>query len=184
SKWHFSLPQAFWSLHFGSVELELTPQWTLPTLYLVALILCARGAARHAQRRDPRLLIGIATPWLLMFGRLGQMHERYLLWGAVVGEAAVGVGVRVSVLAFVCAAMSAAMITQVLLMDKKLGPTLTTIDFLEHARPAASCLFLVCVGMYLREVLSVRAPSFRRVRETPPALGETRLALAVAVEEA
>src|SRR5262249_49861750 len=44
SNWNFSLKQAFWSLHFGSVELALTPQWTLRTIYLVALILCARGA--------------------------------------------------------------------------------------------------------------------------------------------
>jgi hypothetical protein len=184
ANWNFSLKQAFWSLHFGSFELALTPQWTLRTIYLITLILCARGAARHAQRRDPRLLIAIATPWLLMFALLGQMHERYLLWGAVLSAVALGVSVRLSVLHFVFSAMSAAMITQVLLMDKKLGPTLTTIDFLERTRPLASCLLLVCVGMYLREVLSVRAPSFRRERKAPPVVTETPLGLAVAVEEA
>jgi hypothetical protein len=112
------------------------------------------------------------------------MHERYLLWGAVLSAVALGVSVRLSVLHFVFSAMSAAMITQVLLMDKKLGPTLTTIDFLERTRPLASCLLLVCVGMYLREVLSVRAPSFRRERKAPPVVTETPLGLAVAVEEA
>jgi hypothetical protein len=80
--------------------------------------------------------------------------------------------------------MSAVMITQVLLMDKKLGPTLTTIDFLERARPAASCLLLFCVGLYLREVLSVRALSFRPRQQAQPAVSQPALGLAVAVEEA
>jgi hypothetical protein len=184
SNWNFSLKQILWSLHFGSFQIAFTLQWILRALYLVALILCALGAARQARRRDPRLLIAIATPWLLMFALLGQMHERYLLWGAVLSAVALGVSVRLSVLHFAFSGMSAIMITQVLLMDKKLGPTLSTIDFLEHARPLASCLLLVCVGVYLREVLSGRAPIFRPRRKPAAALGEAPIGLAVAVEEA
>jgi hypothetical protein len=119
-----------------------------------------------------------------MFALLAQMHERYLLWGAILSAVALGVSVRLTVVHFVFSIMSATMITQVLLMDKKLGPTLSTIDFLERLRPFASGLLLVCVAIYFREAISGRAPHFRpprKARATEPA---TSLALAVAAEKA
>jgi hypothetical protein len=85
---------------------------------------------------------------------------------------------------FVFSAMSATMITQVLLMDKKLGPTLSTIDFLERARPIASSVLLVCVAIYFREVLSNRAPLFRARRIGQPVEREGAVALAAATENA
>ena len=181
---NLSLKAPFWSPHLGSLHFTFTLQWTLRIIYLVALLLCSLGAARHARRRDPRLLIAVATPWLLMFALLAQMHERYLLWGAVLSAVALGVSVRLSTLHFLFSAMSATMITQVLLMDKKLGPTLSTIDFLERTRPIASCILLVGVAIYLREVLSNRAPIFRPRRKVRPAAHEAPLALAVAGEKA
>jgi hypothetical protein len=110
------------------------------------------------------------------------MHERYLLWGAVLSAVALGVSVRLSALHFVFSGMSAIMITQVLMMDKKFGPTLSTLDLLERARPIASCIFLLCVGIYFREVLSRRAPSFRHRRKPQPAVTPSQLELAVAAE--
>src|SRR6266566_9000933 len=80
----WSLKDPFWSLNLGSLHFDLTLQWTLRLLYVGALAVCAYGAARHTRDRDPRVLIAIAAPWLLMFALLGQMQERYLLWGAVV----------------------------------------------------------------------------------------------------
>ncbi len=76
------------------------------------------------------------------------------------------------------------MITQVLLMDKKLGPTLSTIDFLERMRPLASGLLLVCVAIYFREALSRRVPQFRPPRQVGTPEPVPPLALAVAAEEA
>ena len=184
SNWNLSLKTPFWSVHLGSLYLVFTLQWTLRLIYLAALVLCARGAARHARRRDPRVLIAIATPWLLMFAILAQMHERYLLWGAVLSAVALGVSVRLTLLHFIFSAMSATMITHVLLVDKKLGPTLSTIDFLERMRPIASCVLLVCVAVYFREVLSTRAPHFRPRPKVQPSEEAAPLALAVAAEEA
>ncbi|MGH8092787.1 MAG: hypothetical protein ACREIF_04885 [Chthoniobacterales bacterium] len=184
SQWNLSLKTPFWSAHLGPLEFAFTLQWTLRLFYLATLVLCALGAARHARRRDPRLLIAIATPWLLMFALLAQMHERYLLWGAVLSAVALGVSGRLAVLHFLFSIMSAMMITHVLLMDKKLGPTLSTIDFLEHIRPIASCVLLVCVAIYFREVLSTRAPYFRPRRKVHPNAQTAPLALAVAAEEA
>ena len=116
----WSLQDPLFSADFGSVHLQLTLQWALRLFYLGAVVLCARGAVQHLRARDPRVLIAIAAPWLLMFGLLGQMHERYLVWGAVVSAVALGVSVRLSIIHFVMSAASTAMIVHVMLVDKKL----------------------------------------------------------------
>lgn len=180
----WSLKTPYWSAHFGSLHLAFTWQWTLRLLYLGTLVLCGLGAARHARRRDPRLLIAIAAPWLLMFALLGQMHERYLLWGAVLSAVALGVSLPLTLLHFLFSAMSAAMIADVLLLDKKLSSTLYAIHLLERARPLASWLLLVAVGIYFWEALSQRRPRFPPRRKTRPAPAEAPRALAVAAEQA
>ena len=63
----------------------------LGTAYAVGLILCARFTARAAQEAQPRILAAFATPWLLSFALLPQMHERYLVYGVVVTAAAAAV---------------------------------------------------------------------------------------------
>jgi hypothetical protein len=102
----------------------------------------------------------ITTPWLLMFALLGQMHERYLVWGAVVSAVALGVSLRLSIIHFIISAASTAMIVHVMLVDKKLEATLPAIDLLKHVRPYASVVVLACVGVYLCSALCV--PVFRR----------------------
>jgi len=106
-------------------------------------------------------LIAIAAPWLLMFALLGQMHERYLMWGAVVSAVALGVSVRLSIIHFLLSAASTAMIVHVMLTDKKLEATLPTIDVLKHIRPYGSIVVLACVAVYLWEAISTRIPAFR-----------------------
>ena len=156
----WSLKDVFWSTQFGSLHFAITLQWTLRLLYLSTLALCARGAARHMRNRDPRLLIAIAMPWLLMFALLGQMHERYLVWGAVVSAVALGVSIRLSMIHFIISAASTAMIVHVMLTDRKIESTLRAIDVLRSARPYASALVLVCVAVYLWNMLSNRIPIF------------------------
>ncbi|MBA3607770.1 MAG: hypothetical protein H0W43_04565 [Chthoniobacterales bacterium] len=184
SYWNLSLKEPIWSPQVGSLHFVFTLQWILRLLYLGALALCALGAARQARARDARLLIALATPWLLMFALLAQMHERYLLWGAVLSAVALGVSLRLTVVHFLFSIMSATMITQVLLMDKKLGPTLSTIDFLERMRPLASGLLLGCVAIYFREALSRRVPQFRAPRKVEEAQPAAPLTLAVAGKQA
>src|SRR6266496_1184933 len=157
----WSLKDPVWSADFGSLHFALTLQWTLRVLYLGALVLCAYGAARHTRNRDPRLLIAIAAPWLLMFALLGQMHERYLMWGAVISAVALGVSIRLSMIHFIISAASTAMIVHVMLTDRKIESTLRAIDVLRSARPYASALVLVCVAVYLWNMLSNRIPIFQ-----------------------
>jgi len=161
----WSLKDPFWSLNLGSLHFDLTLQWTLRLLYLGALALCAYGAARHTRNRDPRVLIAIAAPWLLMFALLGQMQERYLLWGAVVSAVALGVSLRLSVIHFIISAASTAMIVHVMLIDKKLEATLRAIDVLNGVRPYASVVVLACVAVCLWNMLSTRIPIFQIRRD-------------------
>lgn len=158
----WSLKDDLVSVHAGSVHFHLTLQWALRLFFLCTVVLCARGAARHVRNRDPRVLIAIAAPWLLMFALLGQMHERYLVWGAVVSAVALGVSVRLSIIHFIISAASTAMIVHVMLVDKKLDPTLRAIDVLHSIRPYASVLLLVCVAFYFWDALGWGIPAFRR----------------------
>jgi hypothetical protein len=158
----WSLKDDLLSAHVGSVHFHVTLQWALRLLFLGAVALCARGAERHLRNRDPRVLITITAPWLLMFALLGQMHERYLVWGAVVSAVALGVNVRLSIIHFIISAASTAMIVHVMLVDKKLDATLRAIDVLHGIRPYASVFVLVCVVLYFWDALGWRIPVFRR----------------------
>lgn len=163
----WSLKDDLLSAHVGSLHFHLTLQWALRLLFLGAVALCAWGAARHLRNRDPRVLIAIAAPWLLMFALLGQMHERYLVWGAVVSAVALGVNVRLSIIHFIISAASTAMIVHVMLIDKKLDPTLRAIDVLHGIRPYASFLVLACVAIYLWDALGLRIPALERGAAKP-----------------
>ena len=167
SKVGWSLKESFLSADLGFVHLHLTLQWALRLLYLASLALCAHGLARHLRDRDPRVLIAIAAPWLLMFALLGQMHERYLMWGAVVSAVALGVSIRLTVVHFVISLASTAMIVHVMLIDKKLDATLPAIDALKHIRPYGSVVVLACVAVYLWNTFSTRLPVFQH-REVRP----------------
>jgi hypothetical protein len=158
----WSLKDELLPIHIGPVHLDLTLQWALRLLFLSTVVLCARGAARHMRNRDPRVLISITAPWLLMFALLGQMQERYLVWGAVVSAVALGVSVRLSIIHFIISAASTAMIVHVMLEDKKLDATLRAIDVLHNIRPYASVLVLVCVTFYFWDALGLRIPAFQR----------------------
>jgi hypothetical protein len=160
SKLDWSLKDSFYSVHLGSLDLHLTLQWTLRLLYLGGLILCAYGAARQFRDRDPRVLLAVTAPWLLMFALLGQMHERYLMWGAVVSAVAMGISLRLSIVHFIISAASTAMIVHVMLIDKKLEPTIWAIDLLKHIRVYASVVVLAGVAVYVRQTLPM--PMFQR----------------------
>jgi hypothetical protein len=161
----WSLKDPFCSVNLGSLHFYLTLQWTLRLLYLGTLTVCAYGAARQVRDRDPRVLIAITAPWLLMFALLGQMHERYLVWGAVISAVALGVSFRLSIIHFIISAASTAMIVHVMLIDKKFEATLWAIDLLKHVRSFASVLVVACVAVYLWNTL--RLPVLQRRAPRP-----------------
>lgn len=52
-------------------------------VYAAGLTVIARSTARLAQEPHLRILAAFAAPWLLSVALLPQMHERYLVYGAV-----------------------------------------------------------------------------------------------------
>jgi hypothetical protein len=52
-------------------------------VYISGLLLVSRWTARAAENPHPRILAAFAAPWLLSVALLPQMHERYLVYGAV-----------------------------------------------------------------------------------------------------
>ena len=69
-------------------------KYGLFVVFAVGVVLSAFGMAMQSRSRSPRFLAAAAAPWVLMFAVLGQMHQRYLLWGACMtaGAAALGPG--------------------------------------------------------------------------------------------
>ncbi|MGH8581136.1 MAG: hypothetical protein ACREVK_13815 [Gammaproteobacteria bacterium] len=70
---------------------EVTLKQLMATIYFVTLVLCSAGAARHWRRNDPRTLVALIAPWLLLFTIVTQMHERYLLFAAAMSATLIAV---------------------------------------------------------------------------------------------
>jgi hypothetical protein len=73
------------ALHGRATPLLRSVLWLV---YVSGLLLCARFTARAARDPRPQILAAFALPWLLSFALLPQMHERYLVYGAVITAAA------------------------------------------------------------------------------------------------
>jgi len=78
------------------------------------------------------------------------------MWGAVISAVALGINLRLTIAHFVLSLISTAMIAHVMLIDKKLDPTLRVIDALYAVRPYASVLLLACVALFCWEMLVYR----------------------------
>jgi hypothetical protein len=144
----WSLKDTLTHLELGRVSLELTVQWALRLLYLASLGVCSWVAASCSQRKDARILLTFAAPWLLMFALLGQMHERYLLWGGAVSAVAVAISLRPTLLHLLFTGLSGTMILHVMLLDKKLSSTLPLIAFLNNQGAIGSVIFLGASGAF------------------------------------
>ncbi len=98
------------------------PIWTLSIgqlmkgMFGVSLVLCAIALAVHTRRDDPRALAAIAAPWLLFYGLMPQMSNRYSLWGAAVTALLAGVGVGSVLLHLLLSVISAITIIHVMIL--------------------------------------------------------------------
>jgi hypothetical protein len=172
----WSLKDTLARVEFGRVSIELTVQWALRLLYLASLAAASGAAAKYAQRRDARILLALAVPWLLMFGLLGQMHERYLLWGGAVTAVAVAISLRTTLLHLLFTTLSTVMIGHVMLLDKKLPATLPLIAFLSNKMAVASMVFLAALSTFFwlmirpttaHAPLTTRVPAWRSQQTEP-----------------
>ena len=144
-----SLKDTLFELNLGTMTFGLTVQWALRVVYFCGLAGCAVWAARRARADDAKALLAIAAPWLLMLALLGQMRERYSLWGAAATAVTVALSMRLSVLHLIFSLLSTAMIVQVMLGEKQFDPSPQVLDFLDAQHVVAAWIFLTCAALYL-----------------------------------
>jgi hypothetical protein len=83
--------------------------------YVGGLVACAWAAARYARDRDPRFLVAVATPWVLLFTLLPNVRTRYLVWGASLTAVGPAVGLGATLLHIVITALASDNILRTLL---------------------------------------------------------------------
>lgn len=79
------------SLAWLGLDYRPTVQTALRGVYAVLLLLCAGAAAWQMARRDRGVLVALGGVWLMMVAVLPQMHERYMLYPAVLTALAASV---------------------------------------------------------------------------------------------
>lgn len=84
-------------------------------LMVLFMVPCLWAVARQARRRDPRLLVAVAAPWLMFFTFSTQIHERYLIYVAAVGMIWIGQSVGMALLAMLLSIATWMQVTHVLL---------------------------------------------------------------------
>lgn len=145
-------------------RLVVTIKLLMTSLFVVAIPLCAWGVARHARRNDPRFLIAITAPWVILFAVLPQMHERYLFWAGVVSVACVGASSGGFFLYLTVSLFSFAMILHCQLRDdpneyliypRWLAETLMTARYvLVRAHPGLGWAMLLIAAVFLYMTLT------------------------------
>lgn len=113
---------------------------TLWLVYVVGLLLCARFTARMAREPRPHVLAAFAAPWLLSFALLPQMHERYLVYGAVLTAAA-----AVALRGFVVVHLALSAVAVLAMVPARLIPDLVRRGGDLH--PACAILVLVAAAV-------------------------------------
>jgi hypothetical protein len=137
----------------------------LGLVYAAGLVLSARFIARAAREPHPRILAAFALPWLLSFALLPQMHERYLVYGAVVTAAA-----AVALRGFVLIHLTLTAIAVLAMVPVRLVPDLVRRGGDLH--PACALLVLVAAAVCFAvaaspNLLSPVRPSARNPARTP-----------------
>lgn len=177
----FNLPAILaraWGWTRESIALEIDPgRWTfgwlggekvpvsLKLLLRVVsgwlVLLSAWALARADRHSDPRGLLTFALPFLVVFALVPQMHERYLVWAAMVGGLALACSLPASFLLIVitAAALGQMMLTQ-LRHDRGFAPDL--LKLLEGVDPHFGWAVLLAVLSWL--FIALTLPS----RRSPP----------------
>ncbi len=142
-----------------SWKIALTLRVMMWWVYGILLVGCAAGAAVHGRRKDARVLIALAAPFVICFATLCQMHERYLVWGAGITAVAAGVGLGFTLLHLVITAAGWIMIAQGMYNGNQ-GFWPEMHRFLQGTHPDIGWLVLLAAGILFYAAVVPR----RRVR--------------------
>ncbi len=147
---------------------DVTIHQLLLWIFAGLMVLSIAGVAIQYVRKSERFLIAIATPWVLFFAVAPLMHERYLLWGAVVAACSIGAGWGPALLGIFLSGVSWIMsVNQIMRDGDRLAPawwpTLgqDIIAVIRPTHPGIGWAVLIAAGVFL--YLSV-VPGQRRHR--------------------
>ena len=148
--WGISDPLFTLRIPWHHLEWVVKVKTLLVTIYAVTLVLCSWGAARKSRRNDPAFLIALAAPWLLMFTLLTQMHERYVMWAAVISATTIAISLGWGLMHLLLSAIATQMIFRALLFDGPNRPDWPTLGrVLRGIHPGISWAVLVCAALFL-----------------------------------
>jgi hypothetical protein len=148
-----------------SIRATVTAKHVLAGGYAVALLVSAACAAVFAKRRDPRVLIALTLPWVVLFALLTQMHDRYLVWGACLGTVWVAAGWRATATNLLVSALT--FLNSASVMNDA-APGSLPAPLLKAVAPWLAWLVLAATGLGVWQMV---APAVRGGRNRRP-LGE------------
>lgn len=93
--WPGFISDRFW---WPASALNVTSKQLFDTIYAILLTMSGIAIGLQARRNDRRILVGLATPWLLFFMFPVQIQERYLLFAAGVSVICIGQSVGAALL--------------------------------------------------------------------------------------
>lgn len=118
--------------------------------YAISVILCGIGAAIHARRNSARILVAMVAPFVLMFGLLGQMSDRDLVFAAALGAAAAGASAGMTLMWLVVTAMSSGMMLWTMIRTSGQQMLLPQWwKLIDTSRQGYGWMMIVVTGAYL-----------------------------------
>jgi len=149
SPYHWQITDAVNLPHLPAITMRTFLIW----LYTIMMVMCGIGASLHARRRSARFLLAIATPWVLLFTIMPQMHERYLVWAAVVTCVGFGLGPGYALLALVTTWLAFFNMAGVMMWrDPTSLPTLTAVMKGMNPGIVWGLMMLAAIYLYLAVV--------------------------------
>jgi hypothetical protein len=138
----------------GGIDLPL--KYLLVSVWIVSLILCSIAMSVHDRNRSPRFLIAIATPWIVFFAVMTQMHQRYLLWGASLSAATVAISPGYAVLNIFLSLVAMSQEMQSMFSEGHYGNN-PVQHFIQQWHPGVAWAVLLTAGIFLYTSLKVRS---------------------------
>jgi hypothetical protein len=144
------------------IHSEIPVRVVLICLYVSAMLISVIGVALQDWRRDRRVLLALATPWVLLFAFMPQMHDRYLVWGAAITSLAVCVSLGTTLLHLVVTFLACLPLAYNIIGESRHSGAYPAWDrFLAQACNGTPCVTIFVALMLL--YLSV-APSRKIIR--------------------
>jgi hypothetical protein len=139
----------------GGIGLPL--KYLLVSVWVVSVILCSIGAAMHDRNRSPRFLAAIATPWIMFFAVMVQMHQRYLLWGASLTAATAILSPGYAVLHIFLSIVAVSQEMQSMMNDSRYQNN-AVYEFIQNCHPGITWAVLLTAGIFLYTSLKRERP--------------------------